>query len=225
MRMLGRTATVLGLACLAQVPAAVAQGVTGFETFRWYLGGQAGVTIFETQSQTQGGIFSAGGHLLVTAKRTGLLISIEEGFKNNQISAVADPTGPAGSRRVAFNNIRKYTAALLAFPLRTVAQPYIGLGVGWLQTVKEYPTGPFATAADAAAAQDLAESAGSSGFGTAIGGVQFRVSNFVLFGQYQLTTAAANGKLLVGPTHTFSGGMRISLGGAREGIDGRGNGN
>jgi hypothetical protein len=223
MRMLGRTAMVLGLACLAQVSLAGAQ-VVGFEKFKWYLGGQAGVTIFETQSQTRGGIFAAGGHLLVTAKRTGLLISIEEGFKNNQISSVADATGPGGARRVAFNNIRKYTAAVLAFPLNTVAQPYIGLGVGWLQTVKEYPTGPFATAGDAAAAQALAESAGSTGFGSVIGGVQARVSNFVLFGQYQLTTAAANGKLFVGPTHTFTGGLRISLGGAREGVDGRSTG-
>lgn len=224
MRMLGRTAMVLGLAGLAQVPAVVAQGVTGFETFKWYVGGQAGVTIFETQSQTRGGIFAAGGHLLVTAKRTGLLLSVEEGIKRNQISAFADATGAGGVRRVAFNDIRKYTIAVLAFPLKSVAQPYIGLGVGWLQTVKEYPTGPFATQADADAAQQLAESAGSTGFGTLIGGLQARVSSFVLFGQYQLTTASGAGKLFVGPTHTLVGGLRIGLGSAREGVDGRGGG-
>jgi hypothetical protein len=223
MRMLGRTATVLGLACLAQVPAAYAQ-VTGFETFKWYVGGQAGVTIFETPAQTRGGIFTAGGSLLVTAKRTGLLLSIEEGIKNNQLSAIADATAPTGSRQVVFNDIRKYSASLLAFPFRTIAQPYLGLGVGWLQTVKEYPQGTFATPADQSAAQSAAESAGSVGFGSFLVGLQARVDRFMVFGQYQGTSAAASGKLFQGPTHTFTAGLRISLGNAREGVEGRGQG-
>jgi hypothetical protein len=221
MRMLGRTSTVLGLACLVQVPALMAQ-TTGFETFKWYVGAQAGITIFETPTQTRGGIFSAGAHLLVTAKRTGLLLSVEEGIKRNQTSSFADASAAGGVRQVVFNDLRKYSASLLAFPFRTFVQPYVGLGIGFLQTVKEYPSGT--TPATAPAAQALAESAGSIGFGTAIGGVQARVDRFVVFGQYQFTTAAASGKLLVGPTHTFSAGMRISLGNAREGVAGAGTG-
>lgn len=219
MRLLGRTATVLGLACLVQVPAVLAQ-TTGFETFKWYIGGQAGVTIFETQAQTRGGIFTAGGHVLITAKRTGLLLSVEEGIKKNQLSSFADTLGAV--HQVTFNDIRKYSASLLAFPFRTIVQPYVGLGVGWLQTVKEYPQGT--TPATAAGLQDLAERAGSLGFGSFTAGVQGRVARFVLFGQYQFTTAAASGKLFVGPTHTFTGGLRVSLGGAREGVEGNGPG-
>lgn len=221
MRMLGRTVSVVGLACLVQVPAALAQ-TTGFETFKWYFGAQAGVTIFETQTQTRGGIFTAGGHMLITAKRTGLLLAVEEGIKRNQTSSFADASAPGGVRQVIFNDIRKYTATLLAFPFRTIAQPYIGLGLGWMQTVKEYPSGT--TPATAAAAQDLAERAGSFGFGSIVGGVQARVDRFVLFGQYQLTTAPAAGKLFVGSTHSFTGGLRISLGGAREGVTSTGTG-
>lgn len=219
MRMLGRTTLVLGLACLVQAPAVSAQ-ITGFETFKWYVGGQAGVTVFETPAQTRGGIFTAGGNLLVTAKRTGLLLSIEEGIKKNQVSAMADASAPGGVRQVTFNDTRKYTVSLVAFPFRTIAQPYIGVGVGWLQTVKEYPQGTFATPADQAAAQAAAESAGSLGFGTLLGGIQFRVSRFMLFGQYQLTSAAAGGKLFQGVTHTFAGGLRISMGDARENTGG-----
>jgi len=221
MRLLGRTAPVLGLACLAYVPTAVAQ-TTGFETFKWYIGGQAGVTIFETQSQTSGGIFTAGGNLLITAKRTGLLITVEEGFKRNQLSAMEDATAAGGTRSVTFNDIRKYSFSLLAFPFRTIAQPYIGVGIGWLQTVKEYPAGT--TPATAGAAQSLAESAGSLGFGSMTAGVQARVDRFMLFGQYQITSAAAAGKLFVGSTHAFTAGMRISLGGAREGVSGASSG-
>jgi hypothetical protein len=211
--MLGRTAVVLGLACLVQVPAAHAQ-LTGFETFKWYVGAHGGVVIFETPSQTRGGIFAAGGDLLVTAKRTGLLISVEEGIETNQLSSFTDSAG--ATQQVVFNDLRKYTLALLAFPLRTIVQPYVGLGVGWLQTVKEYP--------QAGGSQSQAERAGSTGFGTLIGGVQARVSRFIVFGQYQLTSAAAANKLFIGPTHTLTAGMRFSLGNAREGVEGRGSG-
>lgn len=219
MRMLGRIAMVLGLVCLVQAPAVLAQTL-GFESFKWYVGAQAGVTIFETQSQTPGAIFTAGGSLLVTAKRTGLLISVEEGIKSNQVSRFPDATGAGGTRQVLFNNIRKYSVSLVAYPLRTIAQPYLGLGFGWLQTVKEYPTGPFATAADQAAALALAKSAGSIGFGSFTAGIQARVSRIMIFGQYQITSGAAAGKLFVGSTHALTAGVRFGLGSAREGIEG-----
>lgn len=218
MRMLGRTASVLGLACLVQVPALVAQ-TTGFETFRWYVGGQAGMIIFETPSQTRGGIFAAGANLLITAKRTGLLLSVEEGIKKNQFSAMADSTATGGTRQVTFNDIRKYSVTLLAFPLRSVAQPYFGVGVGWLQTVKEYPQGTFASPQNQAYSQGLAESAGSLGFGSLMAGIQARVDRIMIFGQYQITSGAASGKLFTGPTHTLTAGVRFGLGSAREDVE------
>ncbi len=221
MRMLGRTATVLGLACLAQAPSLSAQ-ITGFETFKWYVGAQAGATIFETPTQTKGAIFTGGVHLLVTAKRTGLLVSVDEGFAKNQSSAYEDAAVTGGSRAVNFNNIRKYSFTMLAFPLKSAAQPYIGLGFGYLHTVKEYPVGPFATSAESANATATAHRLGGYGFGSAVAGLQFRVDRFVLFGQYQITTSPAAGKLIIGPTHTFTGGIRFSLGNAREGAEGHG---
>jgi hypothetical protein len=55
------------------------------------------------------------------------------------------------------------------------------------------------------------------------------------FGQYQITTSPSQkvvtasdgtplavGRLLDGPTHTFSGGLRIGLGSARENVRGGG---
>ncbi|HTS87400.1 MAG TPA: hypothetical protein VMG41_02825 [Gemmatimonadales bacterium] len=213
MRMLGRTATVLGLACLVQVPAVVAQ-TTGFESFRWYVGAQAGLIIFETPSQTRGGIFAAGAHVLITARRTGLLLSVEEGIKRNQLSSFADTTATGGVRQLVFNDLRKYSATLLAFPLRTIVQPYFGVGVGWLQTVKNYPQGTSSSFS-----QGLAESAASMGFGSLTAGVQTRVDRIMLFGQYQITTGAPSGKLLTGPTHTLTAGIRFGLGSAREDIE------
>jgi hypothetical protein len=221
MRMLGRTALVLGLACLAQASSLHAQS-SGFDTYRWYIGGQAGVTILETQTQTAGAIFTGGAHLLVTAKRTGLLLSVDEGFARDQATSYPDPTVLGGSRQVLFNDVRKYTVAMLAFPFKSVAQPYFGLGIGYLHTVTEKPQGTFGSPSAADTAATLADRLGGYGFGTAIGGVQLKVNRFMLFGQYQITSGPAKGKLIVGVTHTFLGGIRIGLGSAREGVDDRG---
>jgi hypothetical protein len=223
MRLRIRPAALVGLACLLHVPALAAQAI-GFESFKWYIGGQAGVTLFETPSQTRGGIFTAGGNLLVTGQRTGLLITVEEGIKTNQKTSYNDPTAPGGVRSVLFNDIRKYSFTLVAFPLKSAVQPYVGAGWGILQTVKEYPVGFFGTPGASDSASAVADDLGSHGFGTLVGGVQFRASSFVLFGQYQITTSPGSGKLFVGPTHAFMGGMRVSLGGAREDVGGGGYG-
>ncbi|HXI20784.1 MAG TPA: hypothetical protein VNH46_06845 [Gemmatimonadales bacterium] len=222
MRMLGRTATVLGLAFLAQTPSLRAQSIIGFDSFKWYIGGQAGLTIFETPAQTRGAIFTAGGNLLITARRTGLQIAIEEGIKKNQFSAYSDPSSPTGTRQVIFNDIRKYSFTLLAFPIKAAAQPYVGVGFGILETAKEYPQGTFVSKAEQEAADSTANARGSYGFGTLVGGIQFRVDRFALFGQYQITSSPPARKLFTGPTHSLMAGLRVSLGKARE--DGPGGG-
>jgi hypothetical protein len=217
MRMLGRTATVLGLACLAQAPSLSAQSIIGFDSFKWYIGAQGGITIFETPNQTRGGIFTAGGHMLVTARRTGLLLSVEEGIKKDQVSSIDDASSGSGKRKVIFNDMRKYSATLLAFPFKTIAQPYLGIGVGLLHTAKEYPDLTGVNPTDVPALQDASHQAGTYTFASFTGGVQIRLSEFAVFGQYQITTAPTRGHLLIGPTHAFTAGLRVSLGSAREG--------
>ena len=83
--------------------------------------------------------------------------------------------------------------------------------------------------ASSAAFQSDANELGSSGFASFVGGLQFQVGRFMAFGQYQVTTGSSQkavtasdgtvlavGRLLEGPTHTFSGGLRIGLGSSRE---------
>jgi hypothetical protein len=216
MRMLGRTATVLGLACLAQAPSLSAQSIIGFDSFKWYIGAQGGFTIFETPRQTRGGIFTAGGHVLVTARRTGLLLSVQEGIKTNQLSSYPDATALNGTRNVTFNDLRKYSVSILAFPFKTIAQPYVGIGFGLLQTVNEYPVTTGLTPAQAGVVEDQAHEQGSYTFASFTGGVQIRLSQFAVFGQYQITTSPSSGHLITGPTHELTAGLRISLGSSRE---------
>ncbi len=223
MRLLTRLIPALAAGSLVGAASLAAQAQEhGPGTFRWYVGGHGGVLIFETPAQTRGGMPMAGGHLLVTAKRTALLVSVEEGFGSNEVTAYNDPTGPGGMRTVGFNDLRKYSATLIAYPLRSAAQPFFGVGFGIWQVHHPFPVGVFASSADRTAAEERAKELGSSGFASFLGGVEFRVSGFTAFGMYQVTTSPAAGRLLVGPTHAFSGGIRFSLGGAREGVSGGG---
>ena len=204
----------------------------GNGTFQWYVGGQGGIMDFGMGTERET-IPLGGAHLLVTARRTGLLLAVEQGFDadGSGVYSVQAFTGDGTvvsneTLATTFSYIRKYSATLMAFPIKGPATPYFGIGVGLLHT------GGHSTD------DEIVKSIGSSGFGSLVGGVNFRVSHFSAFGQYQVTTApglrtysqtfsdgsgiVAAGSLLSGPTHTFTAGVRIGLGNARERASGGG---
>src|SRR6476661_10904824 len=182
-------ALVLGTAHLAaQAP--------GNGNFQWYVGGQGGVTFFKTPTQGRSGIPTFGGHALIVAKRTGLMLSVDEAVGSNEQSSYTDA---GGMQAVTFNDIRRYSAVLMAFPIRAAAQPYLGVGYGIIHVVNPTPTSSAAFQIDAA---DL----GSSGFATFVGGLQFQVGRFMAFGQYQITSAASQGSV------TASDGTVLAVG-------------
>lgn len=205
--------------------APLAAQAPGNGNFQWYIGPQGGVTFFKTPTQGRSGIPTFGGHTLIVAKRTGLLLSFDEAIGSDETSSYTDVNGV---QNVSFNDIRKYSAMLMAFPIRAAAQPYLGVGYGILHVVNPAP-------ASASAFQSDAVELGSFGFGSFVGGVQFKVGRFMAFGQYQITTSPSTktvtasdgtvyavGRLLDGPTHTFSGGLRLGLGSSRESVRGGG---
>ena len=221
MKMITRLATAAMLAVLFNSSTLEAQ-TGGRNPFSWYLGGSGGVMLFETPTQERGGIPMAGGNMLITAKRTALLLSIEEGFGSDETTAYIDPSAPGGQRAVTFNDLRKYSAVLLAYPLKSAAQPFIGIGAGILHVVNPQPIGTFATPDEQANARSTALDLGSTGFASLVAGLQLQVGSFAIYGMYQITTSPTRGKLLEGPTHSLSAGLRLSLGGAKEGITGGG---
>jgi hypothetical protein len=201
--------------------AALSAQEPGNGNFQWYVGGQGGVTVFRTPDQDASAIPTFGGQALIVAKRTGLMLSVEEAVGSDEVSSYSDA---GGTQAVTFNDIRKYSAVLMAFPIRAPAQPYLGVGYGIIHVVNPQSAGLTGS-------NSVANELGSSGFGTFLAGLTFQVGRFMAFGQYQITTApsvdvvtddagavVAAGRLLEGPTHTFSGGLRFGLGGAREGV-------
>jgi hypothetical protein len=231
MRMLTRSIPVVGLAlCLGAAPL-LAQG-SGKGDFRWYVGGHGGVTFFSTPTQGSSEMPVAGGHFLIVAKRTGLLLSFEHGFGSDETtsydfvvvdSAQGGAVVNAGTVSTTFSGLRKVSAVLMAFPIKNdYLNPYLGVGVGILQTTGNEPDNQTASAL------------GSTGYGTLIGGLEFRVSRFTAFGQYQITTKPQVdqvatplgndqwlhefGRLTVDGTHTLTAGLRFDLGGSREAL-------
>jgi hypothetical protein len=220
MRTLIRSIPAAALA-LVMGTAHLAAQAPGNGNFQWYVGGQGGVTFFKTPTQGRSGIPTFGGHALIVAKRTGLMLSVDEAVGSNETASYTDA---GGVQAVTFNDIRRYSAVLMAFPIKAAAQPYLGVGYGIIHVVNPTPTSSAAFQSDAA-------ELGSAGFGTFVGGLQFQVGRFMAFGQYQITSAASQrtatdaagnvvavGRLLDGPTHTFTGGLRIGLGGARDDV-------
>jgi hypothetical protein len=199
----------------------------GNGAFQWYIGGQGGIINFNTPAEGHKTDPLGGAHLLITARRTGLLLSVEQSFGSPKAAGytmqVFDSTGAFVSQSdipVTFKSLRKYSATLMAFPIKGPITPFFGLGVGIMHATEYNPS-------DA-----VANEIGSSGFGSLIGGLNFRVSRLSAFGQYQITTGPRQqsvravdsdgftfvsfGNFFTGPTHTFTAGLRFGLGNARE---------
>lgn len=238
---LGIPVAVLAL-CLgaAQLPAQQA----GSNKFQWYVGGHGGITSFRSPITGREFIPTAGGHLLITARRTGLLLSVDQGFGSTQTTGtffeIRDSTNnviAAGQEIWNFKGIRRYSAMLVAYPVRIPnIQPYVGVGVGIAHTTTN-SQGPFSSGR-------VESELSSSGFAAGMAGLEFRLGPFSAFGQWQVTTkhgfhqistvtrSDATGKMLEkrvdfgewtqGANHTLSGGLRFSLGNAKERTSGGG---
>jgi len=211
--MLTRGLPVLALGATALTTPLAGQDNVGTGSFKWYFGAAAGATIFETTAQTDKAAPVGSAQFFVTAKRTALRISYDEIFSSDNLAVYPDPTAPGGVQQVSFNNIRRINLLLMAMPLRGNLQPYFGVGVGWMWAYNPQVLG---TPTDPVAAQQEAVSRGSVGYGSGIAGLQLRTGKLAIFGYYQITSSAPAGKYFVGPTHTFAGGVRFSLGRARE---------
>jgi hypothetical protein len=238
MRILKQSLTLVALGSLLVIAPATAQQA-GTSAFRWYVGGHGGVTSFRTNVGGREIMPVVGGQLLITAKRTGLLLSVDQGLGSDEptqtlfeIRDSADNVVSAGVSNWTFQGIRRYSAILMAYPIQNQnIQPFVGIGGGIAHTTGNSP-GPFA---DGSVESELS----STGFGTAVAGLEFRLGPFSAFGQYQITTKQgfkqkdtilqqkADGTVLfhridygewtLGAFHTITGGLRLSLGSAREG--------
>jgi hypothetical protein len=210
------TAGMLALGLGASALAAQ-QKPRGNQDFRWYLGAQGGVYNFETTAQTRGWLPEAGLHTLIIARRTGLLLQADEVIGSDEVGAYSDSLAPNGARTVAFNDIRRLSFALMAFPWRSHIEPYFGVGGGISWTVNPQPQGTAGlTPSEFDAVLDETDDRSSYGYALALAGAQIRAGPVMVFGQVQATTSPPRGSIYKGATFLGQGGVRISLGKSRE---------
>ncbi len=232
MRIRSRVLPLATLVTLALAPGVRAQsarsessGVAGVreDRFKWFFGASAGALLFQTQAQTQSGIPAVGAHLSVIARRAGLMLGVDEAFGSDEPSRFIDPTSGDQQRSVTFDRIRRYGFNLTGYPVRGALEPYLGVGFGLLQVENAQLSGEvFSSPAAAAESAQAANDRSGSAFMSLLAGVQFRVGRMAAFGQYQISSAPAAGNLIRGTGHSIMGGLRFSLGSAKEDIKGGG---
>jgi hypothetical protein len=190
---------------------------------KWYWGAQGGLFVFKTNFDSYSFEPVFGGHWLITGKKTALYVAYEQSlFLSARHSTMVEPDGTIEPGNISFKDARRIIVGVLAFPAQLRVEPFGG--GGFMITELLNPTVVQCTGcrslADLAQMQDQAFNAASKAFFWWMGGVDIKQGRMALYGHYILTSSAAD-FLIQGTTHTFQGGIRYSLGTAKEGITDR----
>ena len=133
MRVLTRALATLGLAALAGATSLSAQSA-GVGAYRFYVGASGGAMNFETEEQTRGTIPMFGANALITADRVALLVAADFGLGSSEAASCPMHRPRWHPSPVTFDDINRYYFMLMAYPLRSHIQPFIGIGWG-IQTL------------------------------------------------------------------------------------------
>jgi len=113
----------------------------------------------------------------------------------------------------------RYYFELVAYPLKSHIQPFIGVGLG-IQTLSNLQVqGSFVDAAAQQANINRAEELSSTGFGQIIAGVEVREGIVNIFASGSASSGTSGADLIQGAVYTLQGGLRISLGKSRDDVD------
>ena len=215
------------LAAGGKVPEARPRGGPTYEQrssdwqHKWYWGGEAGILVFRTNYDSYSFEPTFGGHWLITGKRTALYASFEQSlFISPRHVTIVEPSGAVTPGNVQFDNLRRIMVGVLAFPAQLRVEPFAGGGFAIMEALNVQVSCASCGGSDLGQLQDEADRAATKAFFWWMGGVDIKQGRLALYGQYILTSAAAN-FLIQGTTHTFQGGVRYSFGSAKEGVTDR----
>jgi hypothetical protein len=198
------------LALVALTPAvSAAQSNRLFEN-AWFWGAKAGLMNFSTGIETKTAPL-VGAEWLITRNRAGLYLSAEQAFFN-ATGYVSDGNGQPVD--VALKDSRRYTAALLAFPVNWGSlRPYggVGLALNLIQhaTVDQSQiTDPDQEDVIATAVHEERDRVAF----LIMGGLQAQYRRFSVFGQATYMPARANFFFSGRSTYILEAGIRYNVG-------------
>jgi len=188
---------------------------------KWYWGGQGGLFIFKTNFNSYSFEPMFGGHWLITGRRTALYTAYEESFFiSPRHTTFVEPNGTVEPGNISFNNLRRLMVGVLAFPAQTRVEPFGGGGFALMEALNVQASCTNCTPSDLALLQQEADAAATKAFVWLMGGIDIKQGRLALYGHYVLTSSSAS-FLIQGSTHTFQGGIRYSLGSAKEQVTDR----
>ncbi len=162
-----------------------------------------------------------GGHWLITGRRTALYTAYEESFFiSPRHTTFVEPNGTVEPGNISFNNLRRLMVGVLAFPAQTRVEPFGGGGFALMEALNVQASCTNCTPSDLALLQQEADAAATKAFFWLMGGIDIKQGRLALYGHYVLTSSSAS-FLIQGSTHTFQGGIRYSLGSAKEQVTDR----
>lgn len=208
MRTVRWMSSVLALVVLTPVVSA-AQSNRLFEN-AWFWGAKAGLMNFSTGIETKTAPL-VGAEWLITRNRAGLYLSAEQAFFT-ATGYVLDGNGQPVD--VALKDSRRYTAALLAFPVNWgTLRPYggVGLSLNLIQhaTVNQAQiTDPDQEDVIATAVHEERDRAAF----IIMGGLQAQYHRFSVFGQATFMPARANFFFSGRSTYILEAGLRYNVG-------------
>jgi hypothetical protein len=209
MRTVRWMSSVLALVALTPVVSA-AQSNRLFEN-AWFWGAKAGLMNFSTGNNNTTTAPLVGGEWLITRNRAGLYLSAEQAFFNTT-GYVFDSNGQPYN--VALKDSRRYTAALLAFPVNWGSlRPYGG--AGFSLNLIQHATVDQSQFTDPDQEDVVANAVHQERDRVAfilMGGLQAQYRRFSVFGQATYMPARANFFFSGRSTYIVEAGIRYNVG-------------
>ena len=209
MRTVRWMSSVLALVALTPVVSA-AQSNRLFEN-AWFWGAKAGLMNFSTGNNNTTTAPLVGAEWLITRSRAGLYLSAEQAFFNTT-GYVFDSNGQLYN--VALKDSRRYTAALLAFPVNWGSlRPYGGLGFSL--NLIQHATVDQSQFTDPDQEDVVANAVHEERDRVAfilMGGLQAQYRRFSVFGQATYMPARANFFFSGRSTYIVEAGIRYNVG-------------
>jgi len=200
-----------GLALMALLPSiGAAQSGRLFDN-SWFWGAKGGIMSFSTTSGVNKVSPVVGVDWLITRSQGALYVSADQAFFTST-STVPDNNGAPSL--VGIHNMRRYTAALLAFPVAYgTMRPYGGIGFS-LNVIQGVSVADTTSSGSAIAARAFDEKDRAAFI--AMAGLQAQMQRLSVFGQVTYMPAKT-GFLLNGRTTYFlEAGVRYNVGTSRE---------
>lgn len=201
---------VSGLIVAAMFPAAAAAQAGRPFKDAWFWGVTGGGYTFSTVSEQNLWAPSIGAEWLITRTRGGLYLSAEQAFFD-KTSAVSDASGTPAL--VNIHDLRRFSAALLAFPVTYGRlRPYAGVGMSLNLIRRASLVAPPADPAEADALQQRVDDQKDRAAFIGLAGAQVQFTHFSLFGQATWMPAQQRFLFNGRATYILQAGIRFNVG-------------